>query len=500
MSTPTSTTTRSRSGATKRPSTALRQRAGSSDSMDGTSTSLSVAGSYSLDVDEMNSFDTNGTNNNHNDMMASSTTPTNGTGTTLNHKNSLHSMSSTHSSENFDYDVEAASAATPGHGHGGPSQTPSSYMHRSSSTSSSLAPMEIRTISSPKDDDNNNNNNSNNGNGYFIRRLRSFTGTARSPSSLMISVLENPSEQTGRLLVLAASAIYGTNFATVKLLDDVMPLSLSAMLRFSIAAGVVAAFVLGRERDDVDAMVGKERNLAFWSGAEIGLWYSIGYLAQAEGLQTVSAGKSAFFNALAVIVVPILDALVKGKILKHKEIASVLLACFGVGLLEVGPEGFSISPGDILAFMQMIFFGIGYWRLEAVSHAHPHQAARVTVGQLSAVAAGATVYFVTEYGLGHVDVTFDHIAEYFGDPFIMGALLWTGLISTALALYLETVALKVVSATELTLLMTTTSLWGASFAYVTIGEVLSTTGMIGGLLILAGCGLSATTPLSVKEG
>ena len=64
-----------------------------------------------------------------------------------------------------------------------------------------------------------------------------------------------------------------------------------AMLRFSIAAGVVAAFVLGRERDDVDAMVAKERNLAFWSGAEIGLWYSIGYLAQAEGLQTVSAGK-----------------------------------------------------------------------------------------------------------------------------------------------------------------------------------------------------------------
>ena len=63
------------------------------------------------------------------------------------------------------------------------------------------------------------------------------------------------------------------------------------MLRFSLAAGVVTAFVLGRERDDVDAMVVKERNLAFWSGAEIGLWYSIGYLAQAEGLQTVAAGK-----------------------------------------------------------------------------------------------------------------------------------------------------------------------------------------------------------------
>jgi drug/metabolite transporter (DMT)-like permease len=209
--------------------------------------------------------------------------------------------------------------------------------------------------------------------------------------------------------------------------------------------------------------------------------------------------QSAFFNSLAVVVVPLLDALVKGKILQKKEIASVALACFGVGLLEVGPTGLQITPGDILAFMQTIFFGIGYWRLEAVSHAHPHQAARVTVGQLAAVAAGASLYALTEFGLGHMEISIDLFIEWLGDPFILGALAWTGLISTALALYLETVALKVVSATELTLLMTTTSLWGASFAYLTIGEVLSTTGMVGGLMILAGCGISAVAPPAGKD-
>ena len=155
----------------------------------------------------------------------------------------------------------------------------------------------------------------------------------------------------------------------------------------------------------------------------------------------------------------------RGKILQRKEIASVALACLGVGMLEVGPSGLQVTPGDVLAFMQTIFFGIGYWRLEAVSHAHPHQAARVTVGQLTAVAGGATLYAFTEYGLGHMDASVDLFIEWLGDPFILGALVWTGLVSTALALYLETVALKVVSATELTLLMTTTSLWGASFAY-----------------------------------
>ncbi|KAL3904493.1 MAG: hypothetical protein SGILL_010046 [Bacillariaceae sp.] len=272
-----------------------------------------------------------------------------------------------------------------------------------------------------------------------------------------------------------------------------------AALRFGLASVVVSAMVIGKESDDVDALVDKERNLAFWSGAEIGVWYSIGYLAQAEGLQTVAAGKSAFFNALAVIVVPILDALLKGKILHRKEIAAVGLACLGVGLLEVGPKGLIITPGDVMAFMQTIFFGIGYWRLEAVSHAHPHQSARVTVGLLAAVATGATIYALTELGLGHLDVSVDLFVEWMGDPFILAALAWTGLIATALALYLETVALKVVSATELTLLMTTTSLWGASFAYVTIGEVLSPTGLMGGLMIMAGCVLGNMVTPSPKQ-
>ncbi len=60
--------------------------------------------------------------------------------------------------------------------------------------------------------------------------------------------------------------------------------------------------------------------------------------------------------------------------------------------------------------------------------------------------------------------------------------------------YLETVALKVVSATELTLLMTTTSLWGAAFAFVALGEVLTPSGMVGGLLIMGGCILGNVSP------
>jgi drug/metabolite transporter (DMT)-like permease len=148
--------------------------------------------------------------------------------------------------------------------------------------------------------------------------------------------------------------------------------------------------------------------------------------------------------------------------------------------------------------MQTIFFGIGYWRLESVSHAYSHQAGRITVGQLAAVAAGSTLYAFSELSFGHLKLDIDIFVDWFGDPFILFALMWTGLISTALALYLETVALKVVSASELTLLMTTTSLWGASFAYVTIGETLSPIGFFGGIMILGGCILGNLAPDAQK--
>jgi len=42
-----------------------------------------------------------------------------------------------------------------------------------------------------------------------------------------IGILADPSLRAGRFIVLGAAASYGTNFATVKLLDDSMPLSIS---------------------------------------------------------------------------------------------------------------------------------------------------------------------------------------------------------------------------------------------------------------------------------
>ena len=175
---------------------------------------------------------------------------------------------------------------------------------------------------------------------------------------------------------------------------------------------------------------------------------------------------------------------------------SVCLAMLGMGLLQLGGGGsgveqagdLSFTFSDILCACQALFFGIGYWRLENGTTKFPGQAGRITSGILLGVAAGAFSYSLI---MGIVPPPEAIWLTLVYMPSLTLALLWTGLVSTALALYFETVALKAISATELTILMTSVSLWGSAFAYVTMGETLSPTGMAGGALLLGGCLVSS---------
>ena len=96
--------------------------------------------------------------------------------------------------------------------------------------------------------------------------------------------------------MIVAAAIYGTNFATVKMLDTALPLSISAALRFGLAAAVVSSVVFTQESDKVGPGIIKDRHMAMMGGMEIGFWYCIGYICQAEGLLSVPAGKVRIYS------------------------------------------------------------------------------------------------------------------------------------------------------------------------------------------------------------
>uniref|UniRef100_A0A7S3L6W3 EamA domain-containing protein n=1 Tax=Amphora coffeiformis TaxID=265554 RepID=A0A7S3L6W3_9STRA len=352
---------------------------------------------------------------------------------------------------------------------------------------------------------------------YASDLVKAEADYAVEQSSAHLPWLEQPSLLVGRCLALAAAAIYGTNFAAVKLLSDSLPVSLSASLRFGIGAIATTAVVLVSEYNRDKAEAGeqyfqlyeaseedpevipvskaelyKERTDAMWAGAEVGLWYAVGYIVQALALLEVDASKSAFFNAAAILVVPVLDMAFKGRPLGLPGAISISLAMFGMGLLQLGgmdrlsESAFSLA--DVFCACQAIFFGIGYWRLENGAGKFPGQAGRITMGILLGVAFGAFSYSML---MGIVPPPEAIVLTLYHMPMLTASLLWTGLGSTAFALYLETVALKAITATELTILMTSVSLWGSAFAYVTMGETLTPIGMAGGAMLLGGCLVSS---------
>jgi len=72
----------------------------------------------------------------------------------------------------------------------------------------------------------------------------------------------------------------------------------------------------------------------------------------------------------------------------------------------------------------------------------------------------------------------------------MSALLWTGVVTTSITCYMETTAMKTLSAAETTLIYQTEPLWGALVAACIFGERFGLSAVIGGGLIIGGCSMS----------
>jgi drug/metabolite transporter (DMT)-like permease len=266
------------------------------------------------------------------------------------------------------------------------------------------------------------------------------------------------------------------------MLGDVMPVGVSSTLRFGAAALATMPWLIQDIRKDKDALV------AAWLGFEVGLWNSIGYVSQAVGLDSTPASESAFICSLAVVIVPMLDFLA-GKKLLPRQWTGALLAVIGVALLELvggsASAGHSLSSDDLLTMVQPFAFGIGFRRMEQAMHKFPHHASRMTAAQLLAV-------FMASFGYGLWAIDIPTIQgfpwlEWMTDSSLLFSLFWTGIITTAMSIYMENKAMETLSAAETTLIFSTEPLWGAAFAGFVMHEELGPNVALGAVFILTAC-------------
>ncbi|MEO8373218.1 MAG: DMT family transporter, partial [Candidatus Solibacter sp.] len=223
------------------------------------------------------------------------------------------------------------------------------------------------------------------------------------------------------LALLFNALIWGTTFVLVKSsLAKISPVLFLA-LRFSLATVALALFFGGRWKRS-----GKARPTAkmLAAGSLVGIFLFLGYMLQTVGLQSTSAPKSAFLTGLTTVMVPLLGALVYRIRPRITEVAGVLVATLGMGLMTLqGPIG-SISRGDLLTLGGAIAFA-----------AHV-----VTTGHF-AEKIGYEVLTVTQVGVAALSALslfwWLEIPRIELQPLVIWTILITGLLCTAVAFTIQ---------------------------------------------------------------
>ena len=274
-----------------------------------------------------------------------------------------------------------------------------------------------------------------------------------------------------RGVLLGVAMLYGTNFGSIKVMQEAIEPSTAALLRFTLALGALSPFLLSTPK-------------ALWRpGIDIGLWVSLGYIVQGVGLNNgSSASTAAFLCSLAVVVCPLLDLLDGAKISK-KTWTAAALAVFGVGVLEIaGTE--APSQGDLWSLLQPIGFGMGFWKIEKVMEKFPGYGTQLTAIQLVVVWLSGLIWCVFDNS-GLPDAA--NVMSQLSSLPVAASVVWTGLITTALTVFLQTTSLGVLSSSETTVLYATEPIWAAAFANVVLSEHLGVNTFVGGAMILAAC-------------
>jgi drug/metabolite transporter (DMT)-like permease len=276
----------------------------------------------------------------------------------------------------------------------------------------------------------------------------------------------------GLLLLILVTAVWGSTFAVVKQLGEVLPPAVLIAWRFIIGAlALLPAALLLRPAQPATAP-----STPLWrDGLLLGAWLIAGYGTQTVALQTTGANRAAFFTALSVVLVPTWLVLAQRRRMPAALWAALPLAVAGLALLSW--EGGQLVVGDLWALACAVTYAGFIVTLEKM--ARSHAPLPFTLAQVLSVAALALVWAV--------------IAEpgrLLPPPEAWWPLLYLGVVATALTTLLQTVGQRHVSAAEASLVYTLEPVTATAFSFVLIGEQVGLRGLLGGLLVVGATVLS----------
>jgi drug/metabolite transporter (DMT)-like permease len=280
------------------------------------------------------------------------------------------------------------------------------------------------------------------------------------------------------LALLFNVVAWGATFVLVKsALRQISPM-LFLVMRFSLATLALAVLFRGIKWRLVTGKM-----LA--AGAMIGVFLFAGYWLQTAGLESTTPAKSAFLTGLATVMVPLLAALVYKTKPQVSEVAGVLVATLGMGLMTLqGPIG-SMARGDLLTFGGAVAFSAHIVATGHFAGQIGYEVLRVTQIAAAGLSALSLVWWVETPRIQW-------------QPLVVWAILITGLLCTALAFTIQAWAQHYTTSTRTALIYALEPVvaWITSFCL--LGESLSGRTAAGAALILSGLLLVEMKPLNPR--
>jgi drug/metabolite transporter (DMT)-like permease len=269
------------------------------------------------------------------------------------------------------------------------------------------------------------------------------------------------------LALLLAAAVWGVAFLFQKsAMDHVGPLAFIAA-RGALAAVALAPLAWREHRRASTAPAGP----GFWAIATWGgvAFFFAAWLQQA-GIRTASVTNTGFLTALYVVLTPFVAWAWSRKVPSPMVWPAVALSAVGTWLLGGGMLD-AFSSGDRLVALSALF-----WALHVVITGHAAPFGRplaftalqfAVVGTLAAIAAAFTE-----------TTTLNGLARAAPD------ILYVGLLSSALAFTVLTVALQHTPPSEAAVIVSIETVFAALAAFLVLGERMPAVGWLGAALIL----------------
>ncbi len=286
-----------------------------------------------------------------------------------------------------------------------------------------------------------------------------------------------------KLLLVAATALWGYAFVVMKDVVEVLPPAWLLGIRFS-AAGIIIAFFLRKQIARIFSAK------VFAMGAILGVLEFLAFLTQTVGLQHTTPGINAFLTATYCVIVPFVWWVLGKKRPSIFNIGAACIAVVGIWFVSASASGagLSLGLGEGLTLCCAFFFAL---HISVVSKF----AGYANVLVLTAIQFLCEGFF--GFALGALTEPAPALEVF--TPDIVGQLVFLIIFASVICFGIQNIALAYVPPAQASLFLSLESVFGVVFSVLIYGEQMTFRLVFGFVLIFVAILISELFPLKKKR-